>query len=243
MSGADESSAPPPRRRVYGRSKGRPLRPTLATLVESRLPELRLALPPAGGRLDPAGLFDSAKRACWLEIGFGGGEHLAWQAAQHPDVGLIGAEVYLNGVATAVRALAGQGARNVRLHHGDARALLDCLPEASLERVFILFPDPWPKARHHKRRMVQDWSLRRIAALLVDGGELRLATDDEPYLAWMLRHAAARPELEWLARQADDWRLRPADWPPTRYEQKAIQQGRKPTFLRYRRLPRAAQPA
>ncbi len=238
MSGAADNPPPPPRRRVYGRSKGRPLRPNLSSLLETRLPALQLALPPAGAPLDPATLFAAPRRATWLEIGFGGGEHLAWQAAQNPDVGLIGAEVYLNGVATAIRALAEGATHNVRLHHGDARALLDCLPERSLERVFILFPDPWPKARHHKRRMVQDWSLARIAALLVDGGELRLATDDEPYLAWMLRHVAARPEFHWLADCADDWRHRPPDWPPTRYEQKAIQQGRKPTFLRYRRLAR-----
>ena len=237
---AEPGGSPAPRRRVYGRSKGRPLRRQLATLVEARLPDLRLALPPAGATLDPANLFDQPRRAFWLEIGFGGGEHLAWQAQHNPEVGVIGAEVYLNGVATAVRAVTEAGAHNVRLHHGDARALLDCLPAASLERVFILFPDPWPKARHHKRRMVQDWSLARIARLLVDGGELRLATDDEAYLAWMLRHVAARPEFCWLAERADDWRRRPADWPPTRYEQKAIAQGRKPTFLRYRRVDRGA---
>ena len=235
---AEPDAAPALRRRVYGRSKGRPLRKQLTALVETRLPELKLTLPPAGRPLDPAALFDSPRRALWLEIGFGGGEHLAWQAAANPAVGLIGAEVYLNGVATAVRAVTEAGLANVRLHHGDARALLDALPPGSLERVFILFPDPWPKARHHKRRMVQDWSLARIADLLVDGGELRLATDDEPYLAWMLRHVAARPEFQWLAERADDWRIRAPDWPPTRYEQKAIAQGRKPSFLRYRRLPR-----
>ncbi len=226
-------------RRFYGRRRGRPLRPQLARLIEERLPHYALQLP-ADGALQPDALFATPRQALWLEIGFGGGEHLAAQAAAHPAVGLIGAEVFLNGVATAVRALDEAKLENVRLYREDARDLLDALPEASLQRVFILFPDPWPKARHHRRRIVQAESLARIAALLADGGELRLATDDQDYLCWMLQHLAAEPALEWRARRADDWRLRPDDWPATRYERKAIEQGRKPTFLSYRRRPRAA---
>lgn len=225
-------------RRFYGRRRGRPLRPQLARLVGESLPRHRLEIP-ADGRLDPATLFAAPTRALWLEIGFGGGEHLAAQAAANPEVGLIGCEVFLNGVATALRAIEEGGLDNVRLFPEDARDLLDALPEASLERIFVLFPDPWPKARHHRRRIVNAESLARFAQLLADGGELRLATDDQDYLCWMLEHLAREPAFEWTARRADDWRLRPADWPPTRYEQKAIQQGRKPTFLRYRRRPRA----
>lgn len=229
-----------PPRRVYGRRQGRPLRPALAKLMQERLPQVGLTLPPEGRLADPAGLFPGRPNRLWLEIGFGGGEHLAWQAAQHPEVGLIGAEVFLNGVATALRALEEGGQTNVRLYSEDARDLLEALPEASLERIFILFPDPWPKKRHHARRIVQDETLARLALLLRDGGELRLATDDQDYLTWMLAHLDRRPEFLWTARRADDWRQRPADWPPTRYEQKALAQGRKPTYLVYRRRPRDA---
>ena len=238
-SSGEESGQP---RRFYGRRRGRPLRPQLARLVEERLPHYALTLP-AAGKLDPAGLFAAPRRAVWLEIGFGGGEHLVAQARANPDVGLIGAEVFLNGIATALRALEAEALDNVRLHAEDARDLLDALPEASLERVFVLFPDPWPKLRHHRRRIVNGETLARIAALLVDGGELRLATDDQDYLCWMLEHLAREPALAWTARRADDWRRRPDDWPATRYEQKAIEQGRKPTFLRYRRRPREAERA
>ncbi len=223
------------KRDLHGRRRGRPLRTSLQRLIDEQLPDLLVALPPEGRLLDPAGLFDPAPGELWLEIGFGGGEHLAWQAAANPAIGIIGAEIYLNGVATALRALKQQASSNVRIHHGDARDLLDSLPAASLGRAFLLFPDPWPKARHNKRRFVQPESLDRLAAALRPGAELRLATDDRDYAAWMLacldRHAA----FSWTAGAAADWRRRPADWPETRYEQKALAAGRQPVFLRWRR--------
>jgi len=220
--------------RVYGRRKGRPLRDNLERLIEERLPAYAFPLP-AEGPLDPRRLWPEPRTEIWLEIGFGGGEHLAWQAAQRPEVGLIGCEIFLNGIATAVRALEERQASNVRLWPEDVRPLLERLAPASLDRVFILFPDPWPKARHHKRRLVGDRTLERLATLVRPGGELRLATDDEDYLVWMLDHLwRHRAAWRWTAERAGDWQTR--DWPETRYEAKARAAGRKPTFLTYRRV-------
>jgi tRNA (guanine-N7-)-methyltransferase len=223
---------------LYGRRRGRPLRPGRRRLLEELLPQIAVALPPTGERLDPDALFAQRPEALWLEIGFGSGEHLAWQAARHPGVGFLGAEVFVNGVAALLRRIDEHGLENVRVLQGDGRALLDVLPAACLERVFILFPDPWPKARHHKRRLIRRETLSRLATLMADGAELRLATDDPDYQRWILERATTHPAFAWLAEGPADWRARPADWPPTRYEQKAIAQGRQPLFLRFRRRPR-----
>jgi tRNA (guanine-N7-)-methyltransferase len=218
-------------RHVHGRRRGKRLTARRQRLVDELLPSL--VLPAGASRLDARALFGDT-RPLWLEIGFGGGEHLAWQAAQHTEVGLIGSEVFLKGIATALRALEAEGAKNVRLWPDDARMLLERLAPASLDRVFILFPDPWPKARHHKRRLVNDQSLDRLAELLKPGGELRLATDDEDYLVWMLEHLwRHRADFRWTAERAQDWRSR--DWPETRYEAKARAAGRPSTYLSYRR--------
>lgn len=175
----------------------------------------------------------------WLEIGFGGGEHLAWQAAHNPDIGLIGCEPYMNGVAKLLGLVDAQDlADNVRIFRDDARLLVDSLPDLSLGRAFILFPDPWPKARHHKRRMVSDEVVGKLADALVDGAELRIGTDDPGYLEWILWHMRRRPEFEWTARRPADWRERPADWPETRYERKAIAAGRQCAYMIWRRRPR-----
>ena len=230
----------PGRRAFYGRRKGRRLRPGLKALLDEILPKIAVSLPQDGGKLDPATLFDGRRAGFALEIGFGGGEHLAWQAERHPEIGFLGAEYFVNGVAGLLRRIGDRSLDNVRIYHGDARDLLDALPERSLDRAYILFPDPWPKARHHKRRIVQDQTLARIAAVLKDGVELRLATDDMDYLRWMLERLLRSPNFEWLARGPRDWRERPEDWPPTRYEGKAVGQGRRPVYLRFRRRPRAA---
>lgn len=224
----------------YGRRRGRPLRPGRKALLDELLPKLSVTLPSPGGRLDPRALFADAclRRAIWLEIGFGSGEHLAWQAERNPKVGILGAEVFVRGVAGLLSRIRAADLRNVRILHGDGRELLDALPEQSLDRVFILFPDPWPKARHHKRRIVRRTTLERLAQVMRDGVELRLATDDMDYARWMLERLVGHPDFEWLARGAADWRERPADWPPTRYETKALGQGRKPVYLRFRRRPR-----
>lgn len=220
-------------RRLYGRRRGRPLRHGQERTKAALLPQVAVALPEAG-QLDPRMLFPSPA-AVWLEIGFGGGEHLAAQAEAHPEIGFIGSEVFENGIARLVGAVARRGLYNVRIFADDARLLLDALTPASLGRVFILFPDPWPKRRHHKRRLVAPATLDGLAQLMQPGAELRLATDDPDYLAWMLDCTTAHPQFRWLARRPADWRERPPDWPPTRYEEKARAAGRTPAFLRFRR--------
>lgn len=208
-------------------------------LLETLLPRLRVEVP-ASGVLEPRGLFGPEIDAVWLEIGFGAGEHLAAQAAAAPRTGVIGCEVFENGVVKLLAELQRRALGNVRLFIDDARLLLAALPEASLARAFILFPDPWPKLRHHKRRIVARATLDALARVLADGAELRLATDDVDYLRWMLERLTAPGDFEWLARRPGDWRARPADWPPTRYEEKALAADRPPAFLRFRRRPRAA---
>lgn len=240
--GSDASSGRPgvPRRATYGRSRGRPLRRGLKTLMETLLPRLRVTLPAFGGALDPAELFGGEFGQVWVEIGFGAGEHLAWQASRHPEVAVLGAEVFVNGIAALLRRIDDLQLTNVRVFQGDGRDLLDALPEDSVSRVFILFPDPWPKQRHHKRRIVQAALLDRLASVMKDGAELRLATDHAEYLRWMLDVATAHPAFRWLASGPADWRERPADWPASRYESKALGEGMVPTYLRFVRRRRGA---
>lgn len=225
------------REQFYGRRRGRPLRAGQRERQTSLLPRVSFALPEAG-RLDPGVLFPAAPREIWLEIGFGGGEHLAAQAERHPDIGFIGCEVFENGVARLLGAIERRQLRNIRVFPDDARPLLASLAPCSIGRVFVLFPDPWPKARHHKRRLIAPATLDRFADIMIDGAELRLATDDPGYLSWMLEHATAHPAFAWTARRPGDWRERPGDWPATRYEEKARKAGRAPAFLRFVRRAR-----
>jgi tRNA (guanine-N7-)-methyltransferase len=212
------------------------LRPGQRRLKEELLPRLTVALPLAA-RLDPRSLFPIPVGAVWLEIGFGAGEHLAAQAERHPDIGFIGSEVFEDGIVRLLGEVKRRGLGNVRLFTEDARLLLAALPPASISRVFVLFPDPWPKRRHHKRRLIAPATLDLLASAMEDRGELRLATDDRGYLAWMLDHLTTHPDFHWLARRPADWRERPPDWPATRYEQKARAAGRSPAFLRFCRRP------
>jgi tRNA (guanine-N7-)-methyltransferase len=196
------------------------LKPRQAALFDSLLPEI--ALPdPTAGPLDPQALMPGA-REVWLEIGFGGGEHLAEQAARHPDALMIGCEPFLNGVGSALRHIEERGLKNVRLHPDDARAVMAALPDGSLDRVMILFPDPWPKARHNKRRFIQPETAAEIARLLKAGGRLRFVTDWKAYADWALEILNATPGLDWTAGAADDWRNAPADHVVTRYEEKKL---------------------
>jgi tRNA (guanine-N7-)-methyltransferase len=229
-----DDTADCPRRQIWGRRQGPKLRPGRQALLETLLPRLSLDLP-AEGRLDPAGLFPDA-RAIWLEIGFGGGEHLAAQAGAHPEVGLIGVEPFITGVAKLLSLIEEGGLTNVRILVDDARLLLSALPDASITHAFILFPDPWPKLRHHKRRIVSRSTVPELARVLRPGAELRLATDDADYARWMLEAVLAEPRFAWLAERAADWRERPPDWPATRYEEKARAAGRAPVFLRFERV-------
>jgi tRNA (guanine-N7-)-methyltransferase len=238
---SDSVNGPPPdhRSRLYGRRRGRPLREGRRRTKDALLPRLAIDLPDAG-RLDPFALFPTRPAAVWLEIGFGGGEHLAEQATCHPEIGFIGCEVFDNGIARLIGEIAQRGLGNIRVFTDDARLLLEALPPASVGRVFILFPDPWPKLRHHKRRLVARTTLDRLAAAMSDHAELRLATDDPGYLSWMLEHATAHPDFLWLTHRPADWRERPPDWPSTRYEEKAMGAGRTPVFLRFERRRRSA---
>jgi tRNA (guanine-N7-)-methyltransferase len=219
-------------RLIYGRRKGHRLRPGRQRLLDELLPKLQVRLPERAP-LAPASLFAQRPPRIWLEIGFGGGEHLAAQAAAHPEVGLIGCEPFIGGIARLLSVIEAQDLANVRLFTDDARLLMQALPDACLERVFVLFPDPWPKTRHHKRRIVNPVTAGEFVRLLRPGGELRLASDDMGYVRAMLLALRARPELQWQARRAADWRQRPADWPMTRYEIKAVAARRACAYLRF----------
>jgi tRNA (guanine-N7-)-methyltransferase len=230
--------APGRHRSLYGRRRGRALRLGQRGLKEQLLPALAFFLPEPGDALAPAALFPGTVDEVWLEIGFGAGEHLAAQAETHRAIGFIGCEVFENGIVKLLGEVQRRDLTNIRLFPDDGRLLLERLHEASIGRAFVLFPDPWPKLRHHKRRLVSLETLDALARVLRDDAELRLATDDPGYLRWMLERALAHADFEWLARRPGDWRERPGDWPQTRYEAKAIAAGRAPAFLRLRRRKR-----
>lgn len=221
---------------LFGRRGGRPRRPGRRALLQRRLPELSIELEGiAPGELDPRRLFAGAVSDVWLEIGFGGGEHLADQLEAHPDIGILGAEPYLAGVARLLAHAEARGLGNLRIFVDDARLLLEALADASVGRLFTLFPDPWPKMRHRKRRLVSPETVSTATRVLKPGAEWRLATDDPDYARRMLQLLTDSPAFVWLAESADDWRRRPADWPETRYELKARAAGRRPVYLRFRR--------
>ncbi len=225
----------PPARRFYGRRRGRPLRAGMERLMAERLSALSIDPDAHPVPTDPRVFFDGPVEQVWLEIGFGAGEHLAWQARMHPDVGILGFEPFLNGVASLLRHIEDGSLTNVRIHPDDTRPVLDRLSGGAVDRIFVLFPDPWPKVRHHFRRIIQTESLDTFARLLRPGGELRMASDDMPYVRWMLERACAHSEFQWTAAGPGDWRERPHDWPETRYEAKARKAGRRPAFLSFRR--------
>ena len=218
-SAPSDPGGPRQRRLLYGRRKGPKLSPHKEELRRTLLP--RLALKLESGR-DPRTYFAASVEDVWLEVGFGAGEHLLDQARAHPDVGLIGAEPYEAGVAKLLTKIAGAPPLNLLIHEGDARDIIAALPDASLGRVFILFPDPWPKTRHHKRRFVQMETLDTLARAMRQAAELRFASDDAGYFAWTLERLLAHPDFAWTARCAADWKIRPVGWPETRYEAKAL---------------------
>jgi len=226
-----------PRHRLYGRAAGKPLSARQQGLVDDLLP--RLAIPEAGkGELFPAVLFSAATRGVWLEIGFGGGEHLVAQALLRPDWGFIGVDPFLNGFSSCLRHVDAGGAANVRLHQGDARDVVAALPSGALERVWILFPDPWPKLRHHKRRLIQPAFVSELSRTLRPGGDVRFATDWRNYADWTLRAFLAAPDFEWAAETAADWRRPFAEHVETRYEAKRLGDC-APIFLRFVRTGEA----
>lgn len=219
-------------RRLYGRRAGHKLRQGQAALLEELLPQVAV---PDNGPLDATRLF-GAPRPLEFEIGFGAGEHLAGQASARPGTGFIGCEPFLNGMVGALGHVRERGLGNIRLHMGDALTVLERLPDASLTRVYLLHPDPWRKARHAKRRMVNNGPLDLIAAKLRPGGEFRLGTDDPTYCRWSMMVMSGRRDFEWLAECAQDFLTRPDDWPETRYERKARRKGHEVWYFRYVRI-------
>ena len=229
--------------RSFGRRRGRKATERQRMLLETLLPEVAVGAPTFSNDAHGAlvRLFGQPVRETWLEIGFGGGEHLVWQARANPDVGLIGAEPFEDGVVKVLSEIDADrqtGARklaNVRLLADDVRPLLRALPQASLDRVFILFPDPWPKRRHAKRRLVQPPLVELLARVMKPGAELRVGTDIGDYARTALLALTSSADFVWQVAGPQDWRVRPSDWPGTRYEAKAIREGRCCYFLRFRR--------
>jgi tRNA (guanine-N7-)-methyltransferase len=221
-------------RAFFGRRKGHKLRPNQARLMETLLPRLAIDLSrPAPAELSE--LFSVPVGEIALEIGFGGGESMVEQAQAHPRTGMIGVEPFVNGMAKALSAIESGGLQNIRLHFDDAAGLIAWLPEASLSRVDLIHPDPWPKRRHWKRRFVQDSTVTQFARVLRRGGELRFATDIADYAAWTLQHLLRSPAFDWTAQCADDWRQAWPGFTPTRYHAKAARQQRASCFLIFRR--------
>lgn len=216
----------------FGRRRGKRLRPAQRAALDAALAALGLDLArPAPA--DPAALFAAPVAAVRLEIGFGGGEHLLDALARHPDTGFIGVEPFVNGMAKLAAALDGASPGNLRLFDDDATRLLDWLPEASLDGIDLFYPDPWPKRKHWKRRFVNRANLDRFARVLRPGGRFRFASDIASYVDWTLLACRDHPAFAWQAETADDWRRPFAGWPGTRYEKKALGEGRVPAYLTF----------
>jgi tRNA (guanine-N7-)-methyltransferase len=225
-----DGQAPP--RRLYGRSRSKRLRAGQERLLAEALPLFSIA-PEA---LAAGQAFAAPPREVWLEIGFGSGEHLIEQAKANPDVGVVGCEPFLNGVAAALAGIERERLDNVRLRRGDAQALVEAAPDRLFSRVFILYPDPWPKRRHHKRRVIAADMIEALARVMRSGGELRFATDVDDYAGWTLKRFLASPHFRWTANRADDWRRPWPEWRTTRYEAKARREGRGSVYLTFARL-------
>jgi len=231
----------PDRLRWYGRRRGHKLRPRRQALVDELLPRLRLDPAPEGKSLDFAGVFSVPVTGIRLEIGFGAGEHLAAQAKAHPEIGFIGCEPFINGVASLLAQIEEDELSNIRIFDDDARKLLPSLPEAGIDTVYVLYSDPWPKKRHHRRRFLSDATLEALIRALADGAEFLVASDHMGYISAILELLTRHADLSWQARSRRDWTVPPADWVETRYEAKAKEQGRKPVYLRFLRNPRKHQ--
>ena len=226
-----------PWRNFYGRIHGKGLRQSqkdyMRDLEEIGLEGVGWDENPDRTALDLATLFGD--RPVWLEVGFGGGEHMVDQAVANPGVGIIGAEPYINGVAMLLGKIRKAGASNIRVHPGDARDLMDVLPDGSVAKAFLLYPDPWPKKKHHRRRFVTPEHLEPMHRVLAPGAEFRVATDIPDYVRQALEEVP-KAGFEWLAERAEDWRRPWDDWLSTRYEQKALREGRVPHYLTFRRV-------
>lgn len=219
-------------RRLYGRAQGPKLRSRPQRLLAELYPKIAV---PRTEPIDVAQLFGRTPSQLWLEVGFGKGEHMAAHASMHPDVGYIGCEPYANGMAAGLGHVEDGNLQNVRLFQGDAFDVISRLPDASLDRLFVLHPDPWPKYRHAKRRFIHDGVMPTLLRKLKPGALFRIGTDHPIYLRWALMVMARTAGFHWLAESQSDWSVRPADWPETRYEQWALSEGRPVWYLQYRR--------
>lgn len=234
--------------KFYGRRKGRIIRKAKTALLESFLPQIKITGETA---LDKRTLFGKPVEKVYLEIGFGDGQHLAGQALNNPQTGFIGAEVFQNGVANLLSLITGikEGADippqinilpersdNIRVFDDDMRLLWPRIPDGFLDKIFVLFPDPWPKKRHASRRFINPDNLKQITRTLKKGGILRVATDHKVYKGWTLRQLAACPDFKWTARCGNDWKKEPEDWVQTKYQKKALREGRRPVFLDFEKL-------
>lgn len=215
----------------YGRRKGKTLRTHHRSLMDQALPQLEIEPGSLGD--DAFAPFGKTFDGLWLEVGFGGGEHLAADAQRHPDIAFIGCEPFLNGVAKLLALIEENKLVNVRVFPGDAREIIGALPERSLSRVNILYPDPWPKLRQKKRRFVSDENLAALARAMKPGAHLRFATDIDDYSAWTLERILRSPHFDWHARSDREWLTPWEGWVSTRYEQKALREGRKPVYLTF----------
>lgn len=216
----------------FGRRKGKPLRHQQVDTIENLLPLLKLDLesvPPS----NLVTLFPPDVRSIRLEIGFGGGEHLAHRAVENPETGFIGVEPFVNSMAKLLATVRERELMNIRLYDDDATQLLDWLPEGSIDHIDLLYPDPWPKKKHWKRRFVSDVNLARFHRVLKPGGKFCFASDIDTYVNWTLQHCARHGGFEWTAISADDWRTPYANWPGTRYENKAKREGRSSAYLTF----------
>ena len=218
----------------FGRRRGKTLRPAQAAALRRLLPRYRLD-PASAPPTDARTLFAAPVNAVCLEIGFGGGEHLAAEARRHPRTGFIGVEPFVNGMAKLMAELEAAPPENIRVYDDDATRLLDWLPAGSLDRIDLLYPDPWPKKRHWKRRFVGPANLDRMARVLKPGGSFRFASDIDGYVNWTLLNLIAHPAFHWPAASAADWRDPYEGWPGTRYEAKALREGRRPAYLTFLR--------
>lgn len=234
--------------KFYGRRQGRKIRKAKTSLLDAFLPQIKIN---DDTKFDAQTMFGEPVEKVYLEIGFGNGEHLAGQAQKHPNIGFIGAEVFKNGVANLLSIITGikEGSNlpehfvlannrvdNIRVFDDDMRILFSRIPDAFLDKVFVLFPDPWPKKRHAFRRFINPDNLKEISRILKKGGILRVATDHKVYKGWTLRQLHNHPDFHWTATCGNDWKHEPQDWVETKYQRKAIREGRKPVFLDYEKI-------
>lgn len=234
--------------KFYGRRQGRRIRKAKSTLLEAFLPKLSIS---NDQKLNKDSLFSYPVKQICLEIGFGNGEHLAGQALRNPENGYIGAEVFKNGVANLLSIITGikegdnlpekiellpEYKDNIRIFSDDIRLLFKQIPDNFLDKIFVLFPDPWPKKRHADRRFINQENLKEISRILKKGGILRVATDHKIYKGWTLRQLHENPNFRWTARCGNDWKHEPRDWVQTKYQRKAIREGRRAVFLDFERL-------